>query len=826
MFKTSISLALVAVVLSVVLADDSDQKETWYDDYYLGDLDDKEIFQPFTSLHRSTISDGNEDLPAEIKDTDDLSSDINEYNEEKKFEDELKRYVIDRKSDAQDDSGFDDYQFEDNRFGDDNSYGDDQSDEFNPLLNKELQVETDKEKHVEASTELLNDLSKTNKSTDKDILEETKSILSEETINDFAHDKTFGANVVNDTESGHILEETRKIINENYGSIEDNIDKDGGEESIRDSETEEDHRTMITTSEEGGEREEKGDTIDTAYSDIMHDLNRLHGTWKKLNEVGDDVDDNDYSESEEQQEMDGDYEEIGDSELERIFENSSHNEQENVEASDEILSDETSASHANTYKPLPYINDALVASDVDRSLPKSTNDSSNSNSASSTEESSVTESSKASGTTESMSTTEAVETTLKSEMNEMSIAEEDAAILKFTEVNPSILDVTSSDIINATNVWLTVNGSVEVTSPDYPSPYPTNNTVDWMFQGAGQGIELNITEFSVNGYLGDYLLVKPGGVDSSGSSGLIFTYSLRTERRYRFLDVDKMFVRFVAKPGNQLFRGFKFSARMVVDRPESIPEPEEDVPAPVSPATITVNLGGISLQDFHGVEEQFRRIIADMATLYINTNDIDAGLNATREITQITRKAFCYHKWPKFELCTEVSFGVPLVYDEARRENMTEEERNRFSEHDLTDMWTSYSQRDPFAARLRNLGIAEYQIPDDKGVLALWLVVAAGVVISAALLALALWRFSCFEDYTRMPVYGDTDSLNEKRTLDLYPTPHQTLPPLFETDYKWSEDFHGNKVDAGFANSSFLSDGVFDPRAERPAARDRSTTDV
>lgn len=28
-------------------------------------------------------------------------------------------------------------------------------------------------------------------------------------------------------------------------------------------------------------------------------------------------------------------------------------------------------------------------------------------------------------------------------------------------------------------------------------------------------------------------------------------------------------------------------------------------------------------------------------------------------------------------------------------------------------------------------------------------------------------------------------------------------------------------VDAGFANSSFLSDGVFDPRAERPAARDR-----
>ncbi|OWR47574.1 hypothetical protein KGM_209318 [Danaus plexippus plexippus] len=221
------------------------------------------------------------------------------------------------------------------------------------------------------------------------------------------------------------------------------------------------------------------------------------------------------------------------------------------------------------------------------------------------------------------------------------------------------------------------------------------------------------------------------------------------------------------------------------------------------------------------VQSDSRRTEVDVKKTKLNDNNNDTT-KMKREITQITRKAFCYHKWPKFELCTEVSFGVPLVYDEARRENMTEEERNRFSEHDLTDMWTSYSQRDPFAARLRNLGIAEYQIPDDKGVLALWLVVAAGVVISAALLALALWRFSCFEDYTRMPVYGDTDSLNEKRTLDLYPTPHQTLPPLFETDYKWSEDFHGNKVDAGFANSSFLSDGVFDPRAERPAARDRN----
>lgn len=41
-----------------------------------------------------------------------------------------------------------------------------------------------------------------------------------------------------------------------------------------------------------------------------------------------------------------------------------------------------------------------------------------------------------------------------------------------------------------------------------------------------------------------------------------------------------------------------------------------------------------------------------------------------------------------------------------------------------------------------------------------------------------------------MQTYGDTDSIqNEKRHLDLYPTPHQTLPPLYsENDYKWADD--------------------------------------
>lgn len=39
--------------------------------------------------------------------------------------------------------------------------------------------------------------------------------------------------------------------------------------------------------------------------------------------------------------------------------------------------------------------------------------------------------------------------------------------------------------------------------------------------------------------------------------------------------------------------------------------------------------------------------------------------------------------------------------------------------------------------------------PPNSSVLTAWLVIASGVVISMVMLAVVLWRFSCFEDYTR-----------------------------------------------------------------------------
>lgn len=60
------------------------------------------------------------------------------------------------------------------------------------------------------------------------------------------------------------------------------------------------------------------------------------------------------------------------------------------------------------------------------------------------------------------------------------------------------------------------------------------------------------------------LAIFSGRVDAEGSDGILFSFELATERRYRFMNVNKMFVRFQTHTSHFVhFRGFSFSARMI-----------------------------------------------------------------------------------------------------------------------------------------------------------------------------------------------------------------------------------------------------------------------
>ncbi|CAH0715146.1 unnamed protein product, partial [Brenthis ino] len=807
-------ICLAFASVACVTSFNSDE-DGWYDDYWYEDMLDKPVFdENEKDISNIAVSDE--------KDDDDLKKELSDF---------IDKQTSKTKSIVTTEHNFEEYQFEDNRSVvnedtlDAKSTISDQSENDNHAFLKttsaDFKSNTDavtsqtnittaiNENHGVSSTE--KDLQGTTKIySDEDIIEETKAILNEDTGNDFAEIKSDTKIEENDEDLKKIFDETNKIL--------DNDDTDSIDEEFKDKNSNESFEYIDKGSPETAE----DDTVDKAFNDLMSDLDKLKETWNKLKD-SDDVSEADFDiglDSKTNKLLsleDDDYEEINDNNLEKIFEN---NESDNdgsfdVDENDEVIdnqSPEESELKQTTIKlnePILYLNDALSASEAEN------------------KEDNINEELLRTSTTHEGKESETQETILNSTTaidakEELSSAEVDELMQDFTERYQQKMQISLSDVKKATQIQLNVDTPVVITSPGFPEPYPTNQTTDWMFTGNGMGIELNITEFAVNGHVGDYLLVKPGGVDESGSTGLLFSYRLNSPRRYRFLDVDQMFMRFEAKQGMQVLRGFNISARMVVPRLGApVPEPEPEPVIPVPPATITLNLAGLTLDEFIRIEESFREIIADMATMYINRNGINPGINTTLEMTQITSKALCYHNWPKFERCAEVRFGIPLVY-----ENVTEEEEARLNENDLREMWDFYSKRDPFVVRLRMLGITEYQVPNERGVLTVWLVIAGGVVISMSMLAFALWRFSCFATYTRMPSFNDTDSLHEKRKLDLYPTPHQTLPPLYsETDYKWADSKYDDSTKGGYSNKSYMHNDLFniDSDEEVLPARDRSS---
>lgn len=106
------------------------------------------------------------------------------------------------------------------------------------------------------------------------------------------------------------------------------------------------------------------------------------------------------------------------------------------------------------------------------------------------------------------------ETTQKSVMIEdLNNAQLDDLMVQFAAAHKDELDVNSENFakhVKPIHMTLSADEPTVITSPDYPENYSPNNIIDWILEGPGTGIELNITDLALNSAMGDYLLVKPG----------------------------------------------------------------------------------------------------------------------------------------------------------------------------------------------------------------------------------------------------------------------------------------------------------------------------
>lgn len=398
---------------------------------------------------------------------------------------------------------------------------------------------------------------------DKNIFDKTQEILNEDDKDDYGfedqkQDTTLSTEKQADLDN--IIDETKNILADNENQFENTItsESNNNNEDVSDKV---DVENQANSEEDALEKDKK----------LQEDLQQLFNTFNKLQSEelqdtkGDSVDDSDslnvldyeekfdkpYKEGlalSQRVDQDQDYELIDDSNLSEIFAKTSVSSNEAAEDNSDDLDDnkdsiletdlnpdndfkssvenEKSIEDITTNKPIMYENDALIndeqkadSADVeefdveDNSEEDVENTETNSDENDldvNTRNSEEIESKEISG--EDNATSERIQIRQKM-VDDLTSSELDDLMKQFAIFHSEDLDVHSEDFSKNTapiHIKLSVDEPIVVTSPNYPDPYPTNNIIDWICEGEGMGIELNVTDFAVNGALGDYVLVKPG----------------------------------------------------------------------------------------------------------------------------------------------------------------------------------------------------------------------------------------------------------------------------------------------------------------------------
>lgn len=310
----------------------------------------------------------------------------------------------------------------------------------------------------------------------KKIFEDTKAILHEETKNNYSQDFAIvGTNTEKTVAPTEVIEETRRLLNEISDNMEEeNIKKDGALLLDNDENIHNDKQKTTEADIEDHESE--------AIEKFQTDLKKLQEIWSNLNELDDnifDLDDVSNSTS------------INKSKTDDRITPDDKNKEQQIESIGEVSSDSSQIDKITKTSPsFLYLDDALLATESDTTI--------------SDKPDNFLKEEKTNTRDDELDSKKIISSKIGDE-----VEHKEGDVTDLSSDN-QISEITKNDIRDAFRIWLAVDSPTVITSPGFPNPYPTNTTIDWMISGDGMGIEMNITDFAINGHVGDYLLIKPG----------------------------------------------------------------------------------------------------------------------------------------------------------------------------------------------------------------------------------------------------------------------------------------------------------------------------
>ncbi|XP_077295853.1 uncharacterized protein LOC143918060 [Arctopsyche grandis] len=340
----------------------------------------------------------------------------------------------------------------------------------------------------------------------------------------------------------------------------------------------------------------------------------------------------------------------------------------------------------------------------------------------------------------------------------------------------------------------------------YPNTILKGVIEEWrIVNGIGYGVEVIIKALDLNGPKQDYILIKPGGAKEENENPLYLTWSLKTERKYRLVHLDELYIKFNASPDEEInYKGFEIQLKSLGEKITTTPPPITEHPPPLILEPLEyayLYLKGMTAQQFHESDNstEFKKVLAVIAENYCEKENITIAENVTiLENINFHIVQNCSMNWPGWDSCISIKYSIPVNFN-----NITD--GYELTTAHLDDMWASLDRSLPEH-------LQKYDAPDDHAILMAWIWVSVGVLVVFLIILYLIWRYNCFNDYVSSLLFQE-EVEHRNSDASFFPIPHQVLPPLFDFDPE--EKIWNDTLPPEFNENSRSMEGQINPGFEK-----------
>lgn len=300
------------------------------------------------------------------------------------------------------------------------------------------------------------------------------------------------------------------------------------------------------------------------------------------------------------------------------------------------------------------------------------------------------------------------------------------------------------------------DNAVEVSSDNYPNPYPHELSKTWCFDfPTAIGFQIKTEDFNLDSKH-DYLTFTEKNPDfaqeEDNECQMVVRYTGHTAPNFEMFDEKTVIVKFYSNNSiNHTFKGFKLKVVPLFIRVKSVQG--TGTVFPTLKKSLIISQEDQKNPDLWNVT--IRDILVESTNKWLTRHNLNRTLEECKpDNVFLENVKSCPSSWPDNNNCARFEFGINLkqINDEiyyqivnlTTKDNKIELDDYELSKKNLEKVWNEFVQ-----FKLLEAGYPEYKLPNTTVLLVVWAFISLFIIGLFLAVLYAIWRTDVLKNYLR-----------------------------------------------------------------------------